>query len=87
MKTVKDFFESHGLAMSETGGGCTAWEREDTDSQYTLVTNGDLSAPQEWSDPCRVSRMVDGEESAFTEYATVSDLRKAVELGFVGEVL
>jgi len=37
-KAFTDYMEQHGFTVWHTGGGCTAWGREDNADYYTLIT-------------------------------------------------
>jgi hypothetical protein len=87
MQTVKAFFESHGFHLEETGGGCSAWVRQDMDNQETFVTVDDPVAPMEWTDFASVTTCVDGNHGEPRTWETVEALRLEVERNFPGYIL
>lgn len=58
---VNRYFLNSGFKLQQTGGACTAWERDDGNGQKTLVTDGMGSAPLQWSDPAMVAIMQNGD--------------------------
>lgn len=68
-----------GFYLGETGGGCTAYSRQEPDSTVFLITRADdVDAPESLEDPCTVGKIdPDGEWSLVGNSA---DVRAALVL-------
>ena len=61
-REIRAFMTNLGFSHIQTGGGCTAYAKHNGDGTETLITDGDLGAPESLSDSCVMSRVHEGGE-------------------------